>query len=160
MNMASKALLLLTGLLFLCALMLPAIEVVVLGEAASWTGWRVTALTIWALEDISKNPTLIFFGFTVMGNLVFLIAPWLLLASTPNTKWLRTFAIITVCALGFALWIPHSSAAESPKLLVGYFAWLAAYITLLASIGLRLFSKNVEHVPNNSFKRTAAPKYE
>lgn len=129
-------------LLFLSSLLLPALENVVLGEVASWEGWRVTAIAIWALSDVIKDPDFILLGAAGLGNLVFLVAPWLLFGKPSRSK-LRALTGAVVVAFMLALWAPYLPGAGSTKLLVGYFTWLSAYAALLGSVLLFQFDKEV-----------------
>lgn len=143
MKVAPKVLLIVAEFLFLCSLFLPALETVVLGKPVSWEGWRATAVAVWALSDVKEDPTLIFLASAGLGNVVFLVAPWLLLFSTRSVKALRVFAGVVAGSVILALWAPHSSVAGAPKLLVGYFAWLLAYMALLGSVALSPGSKKL-----------------
>jgi hypothetical protein len=143
MKQTSKLLLVLAELLFLCSLLLPALENIVLSRAVIWQGWRAIAAAVCMLSDAARDPSLLLLGAAGLGNAVFLIAPWLLLFGKPSGASLRVLVGAIIAALFLALWAPHSSMAGSPKLLMGYFSWLLAYAVLLGSVVLILSNKEL-----------------
>ena len=148
MRQASRVLLIIAELLFVCALLLPAFENVVLGKVVSWEGWRASALAIWALNDLTKDPAFGLLGVAGLGNIVFIVTPWLLLFRAPSNITLRILSSAIVGAFLMGILVPQAEIAGSPKLLVGYFVWLLAYVVLLGSVMLFQNSK-VRHGSNN-----------
>ncbi|MGC4062170.1 MAG: hypothetical protein QM749_15525 [Aquabacterium sp.] len=138
MKAASKFLTILAVALFVCALMLPALQIVVLGKDTSWEGWRATAFALSGWRGIEKNPAILLLVAAGLGNITFFFAPWLLLFGKPEAKSLRTFAVLVVGALALAVWSPHSLPSDASKPLIGYFIWLLAYIALFGGTVLLL----------------------
>lgn len=148
MRKTSKTFLVVSELLFLFSLFLPAIENRVLGKVVTWEGWRTAFVAIWSLGDIANDQTLVVLGVAGLGNLVFVVAP-LLLSYTIHAVALRLFCGAIVCALAFALWVPLSTSVGSPRLLVGYFVWLLAYAALLTS-AIQQTYRHVRHQSVNT----------
>jgi hypothetical protein len=132
MKKASRILLIAAEVLFLCSLFLPAIPKKVLGRPAEWEGWRSMFVALWSLGGITGNPSLALLIVAALGNLVFLVAPLLLLRPFCGMSH-RGASGAVMCALVFALLAPLSNAVRPVQLLSGYFVWLAAYAALLSS---------------------------
>ncbi|WP_154668257.1 hypothetical protein [Pseudoduganella violaceinigra] len=143
MKEKSRILLVVAELQFLCALVLPAFEIVIFGKPSVWDGWQAAGVAMALVSDAAKDPTLLPLAFAGLGNAVFVIAPWLLSTGRFGRKVLRAYGCAVVVAFVLALWAPFSEIAGSPTLLIGYFVWLSAYVALFGGVVLRLESRGV-----------------
>jgi hypothetical protein len=132
MKKTSKVFLVIAELLFLFSLFMPAVETRLFGKPVAWEGWRIALLAIWSLGEVANKPPWAAVCLAGLGNIVFVVAP-LLLCRPVGVAARRAFCGGVVCALAFAFGAPMSPAAGSPRLLVGYFVWLTAYVALLTS---------------------------
>jgi hypothetical protein len=130
MKKTSKAFLIIAELFFLLSMFMPAVETKVFGKPVDWEGWRIALLAIWSLGDVATTPSWAAVCIAALGNVVFILAP-LLLCRPVGVAARRAFCGGVVCALAFALGAPIAPGVGSPKLLVGYFVWLMAYVAML-----------------------------
>jgi hypothetical protein len=133
MKKTSNAFVIVAELLFLLSIFMPAVETKVFGKAVAWEGWRIALIAIWSLGDVAKTPSWAAVCIAGLGNVVFILAP-LLLCRPVGVAARRAFCGVVVCALAFALVAPVAPGVGSPKLLVGYFVWLMAYVAMLISV--------------------------
>jgi hypothetical protein len=132
MKKTSKAFLVIAELFFLFSIFMPAVETKMFGKAVAWEGWRIALIAIWSLGDVADRPSWAAVCIAGIGNAVFILAP-LLLGRPAGVAARRAFCGVVVCALAFALVAPVVPGIGSPKLLVGYFVWLMAYVAMLIS---------------------------
>jgi len=132
MKKTSKAFLIIAELLFLLSIFMPAVETKVFGKAVDWEGWRIALIAIWSLGDVADRPSWAAVCTAGLGNVVFILAP-LLLCRPVGVAARRAFCGGVACALAFALVAPVAPGIGAPKLLVGYFVWLMAYVAMLIS---------------------------
>ena len=127
---------------FVTSLVLPAIQLQILGEPTSFLGWQAS---IWALilggpqllqaftERILQNKEFILLGLLAIMNLAFVATPLIL------KYWFRRKALFFVDALSFSglilgMVVPQTMNEMQPVAQLGYFVWLVGYGLLLASI--------------------------
>ncbi len=124
---------------FALSLLLPGIQLKILGGASVFSGWQANALAIlqmmeWVqggFESTPGTPTQILLpGLAAIFNLVFLVGP-LALVCRPANPFVRTGLLgAALIGLGLAVACVAAVPTMQPEIRVGYYFWLLAYVLL------------------------------
>ncbi|HKQ97633.1 MAG TPA: hypothetical protein VJV75_07155 [Candidatus Polarisedimenticolia bacterium] len=125
---------------FLGSLLLPAIQVQVprflgvrLDYDETYSGWQAATVALRALRDLGENHDVFFLCLAGLGNVGLLFSPLCLLGRgrLPN----RMLGVLLLVAVVSGLIAGWQIGIETIR--VGFFAWVAAYLLVIAGLGSR-----------------------
>lgn len=127
---------------FVTALLLPSIQLQLLGKPAIFMGWQVTwwsgvfgayALPHLLIENSPRDLAYLALGASALSNLSFFILP-LILKFWPRRSALLLLGALSIASLVTGLCAPRMLDESHLLALTGYYVWLSGDLFLLLSV--------------------------
>lgn len=116
--------------LFILSLCLPAVSLPLFDKPIVLQGWQAAYLSIVMIAGLVNTPEMLPVCLAALGNLFFLLAPWLIKRQQKNAKHvIFAWGLISFCLL-MALLSPYCFKGERLLVFSGYFVWIGAYSVL------------------------------
>jgi hypothetical protein len=120
---------------FLVSLALPAAEMTIGDRPEIILGWQAAVMSVVLAKALVADPRSSVLVLAALGNVVFVIAPWMVLKKHDEIVISRAYAITVLIALLLA--VASAFALSKAALQGGYFAWVTAYVLLLGAASMR-----------------------
>jgi hypothetical protein len=121
--------------LFLLSLALPATEMTIGGRSEVILGWQAAVMSVSLAKMLGADLPSSVVVLAGIGNVVFVIAPWMVLKKHNDLAISRAYAIAVLIALLLA--VATAFTLSNGTLREGYFAWVTAYVLLLGAASMR-----------------------
>ena len=117
--------------LFLASLALPAAEVTIFDSPALVLGWEAAVSSVGMATAPMSDPGILVLALAAVSNIVFVIAPWMVLKSRKRPI-SSVYAVAVAIAFLLAAISPFA-LSNFPLLHGGYFVWIMAYLLLFSA---------------------------
>ena len=121
--------------LFLLSLALPAAEGTIFDRPELMLGWEAAVLSVGMATAWISDPGILVLALAAITNIVFVIAPWMVLKRRKRAVSLA-YVVAVIIAFLLAAMSPFA-LSDFPTLHGGYFVWLMAYVLLLGAAAMR-----------------------
>lgn len=120
----------------LISLIIPSIQIQIMGHPATFLGWQATASAMGLFLESAAKATNVVIGSAALGNMLFVAVP-LVMAGRANISALRALFIFAAFAFAAALAAPFTLDIKL-RLLIGYYVWLLGHTLQLIAIILHM----------------------